>query len=128
MAPVPISPSIHSVRFPSPALVRWVPWWLGCLAAVLPCLVGLAPARSGSVSADSVWDRGNALQRARQLVPRGAIPGRHRCQEMTVGTGNFRYRCTVEFSQPPTEQRSDPPTDQPAEQPTNPPADQPPGL
>ncbi|WP_233129957.1 hypothetical protein [Synechococcus sp. 1G10] len=113
MATVLISPLIHSVRFPRFGLVRRVPWWLGCLAAVLPNLVGLAPAHSGSVSADSVWDRGNALQRARQLVPRGAIPGRHRCQEMSVGTGNFRYRCTVEFSQPPTEQRSDPPADQP---------------
>ncbi|MCT0248441.1 hypothetical protein [Synechococcus sp. CS-205] len=81
--------------------MAWLlPWGRGLAAAVLLSLVGLAPARSGSVSADSVWDKGNALQRARQLVPRGAVPGRHRCQEMTVGMGNYRYRCTVEYSQP----------------------------
>ncbi|WP_255441498.1 MULTISPECIES: hypothetical protein [unclassified Synechococcus] len=86
---------------PSRSAMAWLlPWGRGLAAAVLLSLVGLAPARSGSVSADSVWDKGNALQRARQLVPRGAVPGRHRCQEMTVGMGNYRYRCTVEYSQP----------------------------
>lgn len=82
------------------AVAGWVPWGRGLAAAVLLFLAWLAPARSGSVSADSVWDKGNALQRALQLVPRGAIPGRHRCQEMTVGMDNYRYRCTVEYSEP----------------------------
>ncbi len=104
MAPILISPSIRTLSIrsvrclgfsgPVAAVVA------ALVAAALPGLAWVAPARSGSVSADSVWDRGNALQRARQLVPRGAIPGRHRCQEMTVGMGNYRYRCTVEFSQP----------------------------
>ncbi|EAQ74608.1 MULTISPECIES: hypothetical protein [unclassified Synechococcus] len=101
MAPILISPSIRTLSIRSVRCLRpsLAPWLL-CVAVALPCLAWVAPARSGSVSADSVWDRGNALQRARQLVPRGAIPGRHRCQEMTVGMGNYRYRCTVEFSQP----------------------------
>lgn len=56
--------------------MAWLlPWGRGLAAAVLLSLVGLAPARSGSVSADSVWDKGNALQRARQLVPRGPYRG-----------------------------------------------------
>jgi hypothetical protein len=112
MAPTRFSPStpiasIESFRSPGPSLVRRALWGALCAAAALPCLVWVTPARSGSVSADSVWSRDDALQRARQLVPRGAIPGRHRCQEMTVGMGNYRYRCNVEFSQPPAEPQAD---------------------
>ncbi|MCT0219980.1 hypothetical protein KQ304_13435 [Synechococcus sp. CS-1329] len=100
---------------------RWLPWWLCCLVAAAPALVGVAPAHSGSVTADSVWTRENALQRARQLVPSGAIPGRHRCQEMTVGMGNFRYRCTVEFSRPAAVLQPDQqPAQQPDQQPDQP--------
>ncbi|QPN56140.1 hypothetical protein I1E95_13635 [Synechococcus sp. CBW1107] len=87
--------------------MHWAPWRALCAAAALPCLIWVAPAHCGSVSADSVWSRDDALQRARQLVPRGAIPGRHRCQELTVGMGNYRYRCSVEFSQPPAGQQAD---------------------
>ncbi|MDM7935935.1 MAG: hypothetical protein QUV06_00525 [Cyanobium sp. CZS 48M] len=98
---------------PRAALARWPTWWLCGLAVAAAALVDVAPARSGSVSADSVWTRENALERARQLVPRGAIPGRHRCQEMMVGTGNYRYRCIVEFSRP-ADQRPDQQPDQPS--------------
>jgi hypothetical protein len=55
------------------------------------------PALAGSSTAESVWSRENALERARQGVPEGAtITGDH-CQEMEVGMDNYRYRCTVEY-------------------------------
>ena len=63
------------------------------LAAVL--LAG--PACAGSVTADSVWDQNDARQRAMQQVPAGSNVTGTRCQTISVGMGNDRYRCTVEF-------------------------------
>jgi len=61
----------------------------------------LAPAaRAGSATASSIWKKSNALQRARQQMPAGAIVTAERCQEVEVGMGNIRYLCTVEFSTP----------------------------
>ncbi|KMM17714.1 hypothetical protein [Synechococcus sp. GFB01] len=71
---------------------------LGCLLLLLSAA---APSRAGSVTAESVWDRDNALQRARQQLPRGAVVGRERCQIVEVGRGNDRYRCTIDYSMPP---------------------------
>ncbi len=63
------------------------------LAAVL--LGG--PACAGSVTADSVWDQNDARQRAMQQVPAGSSVTGTRCQTISVGMGNDRYRCTVEY-------------------------------
>lgn len=73
---------------------------LGCL---LLALGTAAPGRAGSVTAESVWDRDNALQRARQQLPGGAVVRRERCQIVQVGRGNDRYRCTIEFTMPPAD-------------------------
>ncbi|MCP9805875.1 hypothetical protein KBY71_04990 [Cyanobium sp. T1B-Tous] len=56
-----------------------------------------APARAGSVTASSIWDQSNALERAREQLPAGATVTAERCQEVEVGIGNIRYLCTVEF-------------------------------
>ncbi len=77
-------------------LTSWSSLLLGTLLSGLG-----APALAGSVSADSVWDRANATQRAMQQVPAGATVTTTRCQEISVGMDNFRYRCTVEYTAAP---------------------------
>jgi hypothetical protein len=77
------------------------PHVLICVAAILaalPCLT--LPAQAGSVTASSIWNKSNAIERARQQLPAGAVVTAERCQETEVGMGNYRYLCTVEFSQP----------------------------
>lgn len=62
-------------------------------------MAGLIPAaRAGSATASSIWNKTNALARARQQLPPGAIVTAEHCQEVEVGIGNIRYLCTVEFS------------------------------
>ena len=55
---------------------------------------------AGSATAESIWDRNNALERAREQVPAGATVTRERCQEIEVGLDNIRYRCSVEWQSP----------------------------
>ena len=56
-----------------------------------------APLKAGSVTDESIWDQGNALERARSQLPAGARETGHRCQTLQV-RNDLRYRCTVEFS------------------------------
>jgi hypothetical protein len=58
-------------------------------------------ASAGSITSSSVWDRDNALQRAREQMPAGASETRHRCEEVEVGMNNVRYRCTVWYDEAP---------------------------
>jgi hypothetical protein len=77
------------------------PQALICAAAIVAALPFLTlPAQAGSVTASSIWDKSNAIERARQQLPAGAVVTAERCQETEVGMGNYRYLCTVEFSQP----------------------------
>lgn len=69
---------------------------LAALAA-LPAL----PAQAGSITAESIWDKGNAIQRAQSQVPAGATVSRTECTEVNVRTGNYRYICTVFYADPP---------------------------
>ena len=65
-------------------------------------MAGLVPAaRAGSATASSIWNKTNALARARQQLPLGAVVTGEHCQEVEVGIGNIRYLCTVEFSPAP---------------------------
>ena len=65
-------------------------------------MAALGPAaRAGSATASSIWNKTNALARARQQLPPGAVVTGQHCQEVEVGIGNIRYLCTVEFSPPP---------------------------
>ena len=52
---------------------------------------------AGSVTAESIWDQGNALERARSQLPAGARETSHRCQSLQV-RNDLRYRCSVEFN------------------------------
>ncbi len=83
------------IAHPGRHSLAWV-GWIGALA--LPLLSG--PALAGSATADSVWDRDNAKQRAMQQVPAGATVTSTRCEDFSVGMDNTRYRCTVEFTVP----------------------------
>lgn len=73
--------------------------WGGWIAALVLSLLS-GPALAGSATADSVWDRDNAQQRAMQQVPAGATVTSTRCEDVSVGMNTTRYRCTVEFTVP----------------------------
>lgn len=60
-----------------------------------------ASARAGSITAESIWDRGNAIQRAQSQLPAGATVTRTQCTEVNVRTGNYRYICTVFYEMAP---------------------------
>lgn len=66
-------------------------------AGLLLTLALTGPLRAGSVTDESIWDQGNALERARSQLPAGARETGHRCQTLQV-RNDLRYRCTVEFS------------------------------
>jgi len=53
---------------------------------------------AGSSTADSVWDEENARQRAIEQIPAGAVVGTTDCESFSVGIGNTRYRCTVNYT------------------------------
>ncbi|APD49069.1 hypothetical protein KQ302_10640 [Synechococcus sp. CS-602] len=53
---------------------------------------------AGSSTADSVWDEENARQRAIEQIPAGAVVGTTNCESFSVGMGNTRYRCTVNYT------------------------------
>ena len=70
------------------------------LAAAL-LLANQAPALAGSVTAESIWDRSNAIQRATSQIPQGATVTGSSCQEVDLRGGSTRYICTVTYSSPP---------------------------
>jgi hypothetical protein len=67
-------------------------------------LLAAAPqaARAGSITAESIWDKSDAIQRAQSQLPAGATVTRTRCTEVNVRTGNYRYICTLFFTTGPT--------------------------
>jgi len=72
------------------------------LSASLVLLAG--PARAGSATAESVFNRQATRQQAMSQVPRGAKVTRTVCEELEVGLDNTRYRCTVFYTNPPAGQ------------------------
>jgi hypothetical protein len=86
---------VHTSLSPLTFLRLWLP------APAL--LIGLlaTPAQAGSVTAESIWDKGNAIQRAQSQLPAGATITRSECTVVNVRTGNYRYICTVFFTDPP---------------------------
>jgi len=80
---------------------------LPAMLAVPPLLLLLTlpgpSARAGSVTAESVWDRNDARKRALQQIPRGAPETGTQCEEISVGNGDSRYRCTVFYVDSPAQ-------------------------
>ena len=81
---------------PHPSLQR-----LLAVLLLLPLLS--SSARAGSATAESVWDRNDARKRALQQIPRGAAETGTQCEEISVGNGDSRYRCTVFYVDPPAQ-------------------------
>ena len=73
----------------------------GLLLAAGLVLASQASARAGSVTAESIWDRANAIQRATSQIPRGATVTGNSCLEVDLRGGSTRYICTVTYSSPP---------------------------
>jgi hypothetical protein len=89
------SPSAMAPRFrPSGPLLT-----VALLAGGLALLA--VPARAGSVTAESVFDRQATRQQAKSQVPKGATITRTVCEDLEVGLDNTRYRCTVYYTMPP---------------------------
>ena len=93
---MPVPPHRLAQR-PVPTLARLI--LAGSLVAGVAVLIPAA--RAGSATASSIWNKTNALARARQQLPPGAVITGEHCQEVEVGIGNIRYLCTVEFSPAP---------------------------
>ena len=75
--------------------------WLTALPAT--AALALAPAaQAGSITAESIWDQQNAIERAQQQLPANATVTNSRCTVVNVRTGNYRYICTLEYSTAPT--------------------------
>ncbi len=72
---------------------------VGALAAAVALPAG--PARAGSVTAESIFDRQATRQQARSQVPKGATVTRTVCEDLEVGLDNTRYRCTVYYTMTP---------------------------
>jgi hypothetical protein len=72
----------------------------GALLAVGLALLAV-PARAGSVTAESVFDRQATRQQAKSQVPKGATITRTVCEDIEVGLDNTRYRCTVFYTTAP---------------------------
>ena len=49
------------------------------------------------ITAQSIWSQADAIQRASEQLPRGAVVTRTRCSEVTVRSGNFRSICTLTY-------------------------------
>ncbi|MFM8935959.1 MAG: hypothetical protein ACKOE9_03125 [Vulcanococcus sp.] len=80
-----------------PPLARLNPIFAG--ASLLLVLLA-APAQAGSVTDESVWDRSNAIQRARSQLPAGASVTRTTCTAVNMRDGNDRWICTLDFTIP----------------------------
>jgi hypothetical protein len=68
------------------------------LALLLPLLLA-APGQAGSAVGESIKGESAARGQALRQVPAGATGIRTRCREINV-RGNFRYRCTVRYTDP----------------------------
>jgi hypothetical protein len=69
--------------------------WLAASALLL----GLSPAaQAGSITAESIWDQKNAIERAQQQLPANATVTNTKCTVVNVRTGNYRYICTLEYT------------------------------
>jgi len=81
--------------------LRRCPPLTGLLLAGLLLNAATPAARADSITAESIWDKGDAIQRAQSQLPAGATVTRSRCTEVNVRTGNYRYICTLFFTTAP---------------------------
>ena len=76
--------------------------WLTALPATAALALALAPAaQAGSITAESIWDKKNAIQRAQEQLPANATVTNTRCTVVNVRIGNYRYICTLDYTTTP---------------------------
>ena len=76
--------------------------WLAAIPCASALLLGFSPAaQAGSITAESIWDKKNAIERAQQQLPANATVTNTNCTVVNVRTGNYRYICTLEYTSAP---------------------------
>ena len=70
---------------------------LGSLGLLTFVVFNAVPATAGSITASSIWNSSNAMQRARSRVPAGATITKANCVTVQVRL-DFHYRCTVDYT------------------------------
>lgn len=77
--------------------------WLTALPAAAALVLAIAPqAQAGSITAESMWDKKNAIERAEEQLPANATVTNTHCTVVNVTIGNYRYICTVDYTTTPT--------------------------
>ena len=88
--------SIHPMPMRHPAVLAW----LTAFPATAALALALTPAaQAGSITAESIWDKKNAIQRAQEQLPANATVTNTRCTVVTVR--NWRYICTLDYTTTP---------------------------
>jgi hypothetical protein len=83
--------SSHHLAMRRPTAAAWL--------AASALLLGFSPAaQAGSITAESIWDKKNAIERAQQQLPANATVTNTNCTVVNVRTGNYRYICTLEYT------------------------------
>ena len=76
--------------------------WLTAFPATAALALALTPAaQAGSITAESIWDKKNAIQRAQEQLPANATVTNTRCTVVNVRIGNYRYICTLDYTTAP---------------------------
>jgi hypothetical protein len=76
--------------------------WLAAIPCTSALLLGSSPAaQAGSITAESIWDKKNAIERAQEQLPPHATVTGTRCTVVNVRIGNERYICTLNYTTTP---------------------------
>jgi hypothetical protein len=76
--------------------------WLAAIPCASALLLGFSPAaQAGSITAESIWDKKNAIQRAQEQLPANATVTNTHCTVVNVRIGNYRYICTLDYTTTP---------------------------
>ncbi|WP_254896097.1 hypothetical protein [Synechococcus sp. HK05] len=77
--------------------------WLAAVPAAAALVLACAPqAQAGSITAESMWNKKNAIERAEEQLPANATVTNTHCTVVNVTIGNYRYICTVDYTTTPT--------------------------
>jgi hypothetical protein len=77
--------------------------WLQAMPLAGALILGLSPAaQAGSITAESVWDKKSAIERAQAQLPANATVINTQCTVVNVTIGNYRYICTLEYTTAPS--------------------------
>ena len=76
--------------------------WLQAMPLAGALILGATPAaQAGSITAESVWDKKSAIERAQSQLPADATVTNTHCTVVNVTIGNYRYICTLDYTTAP---------------------------